>query len=37
MYRNLNEIAFEKSASTGELEVSHIPEMAFAPNQKIDA
>ena len=37
MYKNFNEKAFQKSASTGEIEVSHIPEKAFAPNEKIDA
>ena len=37
MYKNFNEKAFQKSASTGESEVSHIPEKAFAPNEKIDA
>jgi hypothetical protein len=37
MYQNFNEMAFEKSTSTGEVEVSHIPERAFAPNEKIDA
>lgn len=37
MYENFNQIAFQTSEKTGEIEVSHIPENAFQPNEKIDS
>jgi hypothetical protein len=37
MYVDFNIMAFQKSKTTGEVEVSHIPEKAFLPNEKIDA
>jgi hypothetical protein len=37
MYKGFNEIAFQTSKTTGEIEVSHIPQGAFHPNEKIDA
>lgn len=33
----MNLMAFQTSKTTGEVEVSHIPESAFLPNEKIDA
>jgi len=37
MYKGFNEIAFQASKTTGEIEVSQIPQGAFHPNEKIDA
>ena len=37
MYESFNLMAFQTSKTTGEIEVSHIPERAFLPNEKIDA
>lgn len=37
MYEKINEMAFQTSEKTGEVEVSCIPERAFHPNEKIDA
>lgn len=37
MYENFHCMAFQTSKTTGEVEVSHIPEKAFLPNEKIDA
>jgi hypothetical protein len=36
MYERFNELAFQTSDKTGEVEVSYIPERAFLPNEKID-
>ena len=37
MYERFNRMAFQTSEKTGEVEVSHIPERAFLPNEKIDS
>lgn len=37
MYERLNEMVFQTSDKTGEVEVSHIPERAFLTNERIDS